>query len=122
LWFWIATAALSSLALWIFFTAFWGIAADLLALAWRPIRLGTQQEVLSRVERTNTLSRISPNTLFVEATPGLLNTATRSFGFVLPTQLQGALLIAPLQPRHTSLRRNERHAEGMPWISSPRSA
>jgi ABC-2 type transport system permease protein len=91
-----ATAALSSIAVWIFFTAFWGIIADLLAQAWRLIRLGTLQEVISRAELINTLSRISPNTLFMEATVGLLNPATRSFGFVLPTQLQSALLGAPL--------------------------
>jgi ABC-2 type transport system permease protein len=42
------------------------------------------------------LSRISPNTLFVEATVGLLNPTTRSFGLVLPTRLEGALLGTPL--------------------------
>lgn len=91
-----ATAAMSSIAVWIFFTVFWSIIADLLAQALRPVQLGTLQELLSQAELTQSLARISPNTLFIEATVGLLNPATRSFGFILPTQLEGALLGAPL--------------------------
>jgi ABC-2 type transport system permease protein len=91
-----ATAAMASIALWIFFTVFWSIIADLLAQALSPVRLGTVQEALSQVGLAQTLARVSPNTLFVEATVGLLNPTTRSFGFVLPTQLQGMILGAPL--------------------------
>ncbi len=91
-----ATAALASIAVWLFFTVFWGIIAGLIAQALRPIQAGTLQEALAQAELTLGLDRLSPNTLFVEATVGLLNPATRSFGIVLPSQLQGALLGAPL--------------------------
>jgi ABC-2 type transport system permease protein len=91
-----STAALASIALWIFFTVFWSIIADVLAQALKPVQLGTLQEALAQAQLTLALARISPNTLFIEATVGLLNPATRSFGFVLPTQLQGAILGSPL--------------------------
>jgi ABC-2 type transport system permease protein len=91
-----ATAALSSIALWIFFTVFWSIIAGLLAQSIRPIRVGTFQEVLSQTTLAQSLARLSPNTLFIEATVGLLHPSTRSFGFVLPTQLEGALVGQPL--------------------------
>ena len=91
-----ATAALASIAVWLFFTVFWGIIAGLIAQALRPIQAGTLQEALAQAELTLGLDRLSPNTLFVEATVGLLNPATRSFGIVLPSQLLGALLGAPL--------------------------
>ncbi|RMG94317.1 MAG: ABC transporter permease [Chloroflexi bacterium] len=91
-----ATAALASIAVWLFFTIFWGIIARLLAQAIRPIEVGTVQEVISQTTLLQILNRISPNTLYVEATVGLLLPATRSFGLVLPSQLQGAILGAPL--------------------------
>ncbi|GAB4575211.1 MAG: ABC transporter permease [Anaerolineae bacterium] len=91
-----ATAALASIAVWLFFTVFWGIIADLLAQTLRPIEIGTLAEAIRQAELAQALSRISPNTLFVEATVGLLNPTTRSFGLVLPSELQGALLGSPL--------------------------
>ena len=42
------------------------------------------------------LRRISPNKLFVEATIALLSPAVRSLGLILPFELQGALMGAPL--------------------------
>ncbi len=81
---------------WIFFIAFWSILAELLGQALRPVRMGLFEELLSQAQLVQSLGRISPNALFVEATVGLLNPATRSFGFVLPTQLEGALLGTPL--------------------------
>lgn len=46
--------------------------------------------------RVEALLRLSPNTLYAEATVGLLLPSTRSLGFVLPTQMQGAIFGAPL--------------------------
>ncbi|MBW7884687.1 MAG: ABC transporter permease [Caldilineaceae bacterium] len=91
-----ATAALASLSVWLFFTIFWGILAGLLAQTLSPIQYSTPQEILQQIELEQTLSRLSPNTLYVEATIGLLNPAVRSFGLLLPTQMQGAILGAPL--------------------------
>lgn len=91
-----ATAALASIAVWLFFLIFWNILAGLLAQTLQPVQIGTLQEVFSQTQLAQALSRLSPNTLYVEATLALLLPATRSFGLVLPSQLQGALLGSPL--------------------------
>jgi len=91
-----ATAALASIAVWLFFMIFWDIVVRLLTQALYPTQAQTVQELLSQTQVAQTLARISPNTLFVEATVGLLQPAVRSFGLVLPSQLQGALLGSPL--------------------------
>lgn len=91
-----ATAALGALAVWLFFTIFWGMLTSLLARLISPITYGTAQELLRQIQTEQALSRISPNTLYVEATLGILNPAIRSFGILLPTQLEGAIVGAPL--------------------------
>jgi len=91
-----ATAALSSIAVWLFFTIFWGILADLLAQVLRPASPNFPQSILSQAELALNLTRLSPNTLYGEAMLALLNPAVRSLGLVLPMQLQGAVLGAPL--------------------------
>lgn len=91
-----ATAALASIAVWLFFVIFWDILANLVARALQPVVAGTAQEILGQAQVLQTLSRFSPNTLYVEATVGLLNPVVRAFGLVLPSQLQGAILGTPL--------------------------
>jgi len=91
-----ATAALASLSVWLFFLIFWGILTSLVAQSLRPVRIGMLEEVIRQAELAIGLARVSPNTLFVEITVGLLQPATRSFGMILPSQLSGALLGAPL--------------------------
>ncbi len=91
-----ATAALAALALWLFTLIFWGMIVDLTVQAIRPVQVGLPEELIAQTELALALSRLSPNTLFVEATVGLLNPATRSFGLVLPTQMDGMILGAPL--------------------------
>jgi ABC-2 type transport system permease protein len=91
-----ATAALASIALWLFFIIFWDMLANLIANALAPAQFQSVQQVINQAQLLQTLTRISPNTLFVEATIGLLNPAVRSLGLVLPTQLQGAVLGTPL--------------------------
>jgi ABC-2 type transport system permease protein len=91
-----ATAALASIAVWLFFTVFWGIIASLLAQGLKPIQYGLLDEAVAQEKLLLALSRISPNTLFVETTIGLLNPAVRSLGLFLPFDLQGAILGAPL--------------------------
>jgi ABC-2 type transport system permease protein len=91
-----ATAALASIAVWLFFTAFWGIIASLLAQLLSPIQFGLPQEVLAQAQLELTLSRLSPNTLYAEVTIALLRPTVRALGLVLPIQLEGAVLGTPL--------------------------
>ena len=91
-----ATAALASIAVWLFFTVFWSIIADMLAQALRPVRMGLPQEILAQAQLGLALTRLSPNTLYSEAILATLNPAVRSLGLVLPIQLQGAVFGAPL--------------------------
>jgi len=91
-----ATAALASIAVWLFFTVFWGIIAGLLAQVLRPVETGFLEEVIAQVRLEMALARLSPNTLYGEATLATLNPTVRSLGLVLPTQLQRAVLGAPL--------------------------
>lgn len=98
-----ATAALASIAVWLFFTVFWGIIAQLLAQTLRPLQPGFLQSALAQAQLELALTRLSPNTLYAEATVALLNPVVRSLGLVLPIQLQGAILGAPLPLRQSLL-------------------
>lgn len=91
-----ATAALASIAVWLFFTVFWGIIAGLLAQVLQPVQIGLPQELLARARLELVLTRLSPNTLYAEAILAILNPSTRVLGLVLPIQLQGAILGTPL--------------------------
>ncbi len=91
-----ATAAMASIAVWLFFTVFWGILASILAQVLHPVQPDDLLGVLGQAQLELTLTRLSPNTLFGEAMMALLNPAVRSLGLVLPFQLQGAVLGAPL--------------------------
>lgn len=97
-----ATAALAAIATWLFFTVFWNILASLIAQSLRPVQYGLLQEALAQAELELALTRISPNTLYAEIAIALLNPTIRSLGFVLPFQLEGALLGSPL-PLHQSV-------------------
>ena len=91
-----ATAALSSIAVWLFFTVFWSIIASIVAQIFIPINPNFPETALYQIQLEQFLSRLSPNTLFAEATLALLNPVVRSLGPVLPIQLYGAVLGAPL--------------------------
>jgi len=91
-----ATAALASIATWLFFTVFWPMLAGLLTQMLRPIRLGLPQEIIAQTQLQMTLARFSPNTLYTETILAFLNPTLRSLGFVLPIQLEGAVLGTPL--------------------------
>ena len=91
-----ATAALASIALWLFFTVFWDMVAAGLAQALVPIRYGTLDEVVRQVNAVLALSRLAPGVLFSEIVIALLHPTVRTLSFVLPTQAQGAILGTPL--------------------------
>jgi ABC-2 type transport system permease protein len=91
-----ATAALASIATWLFFTVFWGMIASILAQVLRPVQFGLPQEVLAQAQLELALAHLSPNTLYAEATLALLRPTVRALGLVLPIQLEGAVLGTPL--------------------------
>jgi ABC-2 type transport system permease protein len=91
-----ATAALASIAVWLFFTVFWQMLTGLTAQILAPIRYGLVQEALAQANFQLMLDRISPNTLFAESAIALLSPAVRSLGILLPFQLEGAILGTPL--------------------------
>ena len=91
-----ATAALAALGTWLIFSLFWSIITPIIAgliagppeglLGPRLVYLDTQQII----------DRLSPNTLYAETALALLQPATRALGPVLLSQLEGAVLGAPL--------------------------
>jgi len=91
-----ATAALASIAGWLFLMVFWGIIAQMLARALLPVRVGFVEEVLAQTQLEMMLSRLSPNALYTEAVLAVLRPSVRSLGPILPMQLHGAVLGAPL--------------------------
>jgi ABC-2 type transport system permease protein len=91
-----ATAALASIAVWLFFTVFWGMIAGFLSQSISPIRVGLPQEILAQANTELALSRISPNTLYADTMIALLQPEVRSLGILLSAQMEGAILGAPL--------------------------
>jgi ABC-2 type transport system permease protein len=86
-----ATAALTTLGLWLFLTAIWP------ALASGAIRLlmpGADQATM--LIGGQMLARLSPATLYGETVLALLDPTTRALGPVYLSQLQGAIMGAPL--------------------------
>jgi ABC-2 type transport system permease protein len=107
-----ATAALASIAVWLFFTVFWGIVSGILAQSLSPVQFGSLDELLAQAQLELALSRISPNTLYAEVVLAMLNPAVRALGPVLPVQLSRAILGAPL-PFSQSLALIWPHLTGM---------
>ncbi len=91
-----ATAALASIAVWLFFTVFWDIVAGLLVPVLGPKQVTGAQDLLAFGELELALARISPITLYAETAIILLQPAVRSLGIVLPIQLDRAVLGSPL--------------------------
>ena len=87
-----ATSALVAIAAWLVLTLFAtllvGLVADVLAPAGAN---ATGNEVLANASLQQTLSRLSPTTLYQEATVVLLNPEVRTVGFVLPQQVDQAI-------------------------------
>jgi ABC-2 type transport system permease protein len=75
-----ATAALAAIAVWLFFTVFWGMLIGLIAQ-------GLARGAFNQIQLELFLARLSPNTLYAEAILAFLNPAVRAFGPLLPIQL-----------------------------------
>jgi len=86
-----ATAALVSLGLWLFLTLIWPALAPAIVIAFAP---SSNEETL--ILAAQYLSRLSPSNLFGEVVLAILNPTTRSLGPIYLSQLQGAVLGAPM--------------------------
>lgn len=91
-----ATAALASISVWLFFTVFWGMISGFMAQTISPVRIGLPDELLKLAHTELALSRVSPNTLYAEATVAMLRPEIRSLGILLSSQMEGAVMGAPL--------------------------
>ena len=86
-----ATAALVTLGLWLFLTLIWPALAPAIAQAFVPA-----QDPAALVITGQMLARLSPSTLFGEIVLAILHPTTRALGPVYLSQLQGAVMGAPL--------------------------
>jgi ABC-2 type transport system permease protein len=91
-----ATSALCALGLWLFFFILWPMIAQAITLGFAPNEIRSVDELVSLQELGLALQRLSPGTLFSEAVIGLLNPETRTLGPMLPFQMRGAIMGAPL--------------------------
>jgi ABC-2 type transport system permease protein len=86
-----ATAALVTLGLWLFLTLIWPALAPAIVAALAPT---SDEETM--VLAAQYLSRLSPSTMYGEIVLAILNPSTRTLGPIYLSQLQGAVLGAPL--------------------------
>jgi ABC-2 type transport system permease protein len=91
-----ATSALSALGLWLFFFILWPLIAQAITRAFVPPEITSLDQYIGLQELALTLQRLSPGTLFSEAVLALLNPETRTLGPMLPSQMRGAIMGAPL--------------------------
>jgi len=91
-----ATSALCSLGLWLFFFILWPMMAQGIVYAVVPPEVTSLNQYVAIQEFAIGVQRLSPGTLFSEALLGLLNPETRTLGFMLPSQMRGAIPGAPL--------------------------
>ncbi|HEX4409819.1 MAG TPA: ABC transporter permease [Xanthobacteraceae bacterium] len=94
-----ATAALITLGLWLLVTFIWPVLAGAFAQIIVPpdpryTALGLQTPGTAVLEQI--LARFSPSTLYAEVVVALLDPTTRALGPIYLSQLQGAVLGAPL--------------------------
>jgi ABC-2 type transport system permease protein len=91
-----ATAALAALGIWLLFALFWPVITPLVS----TLAAGPPDTIFgpnpAYLQVSQALDQVSPNTLFAESALALLQPATRALGPVFYSQIQGALLGAPL--------------------------
>ena len=80
-----------TLGLWLFLTLIWPALAPAIVAAVAPS--GNEETLILAAQY---LSRLSPSTMFGEVMLAILNPSTRSLGPIYLSQLQGAVIGAPL--------------------------
>ena len=94
-----ATSALTALGLWLLVSVLWPLIVQFVSTAVYPptaVQVLFGQPSIEQIELQQTLSRLSPSTLFGESVLGLLHPSTRSLGPVFMSQLEGAVMGTPL--------------------------
>lgn len=91
-----ATSALAALSVWLIFSVFWSMITPFVASALAPVDPYNPATLVTQFEVHHALARISPATLYGEISSMLLDPSSRTVGPVFMSQLQGALIGAPL--------------------------
>jgi len=94
-----ATSALAALGLWLLVSVLWPQVVQFISTEIYPpsaLQIVFGQPNPDQIELQQTLSRLSPSTLFGEAVTGILHPTTRALGLVFMSQLQGAVMGTPL--------------------------
>ena len=91
-----ATAALAALGVWLLFSLFWSVVTPLVTTLISGPPEGILGPNVDYLRTSHMVDRISPNTLYAEIALALLQPSTRALGPVFYSQVQGALLGAPL--------------------------
>jgi len=94
-----ATSALTALGLWLLVSVLWPLIVQFISTAVYPptaVQILFGQPSIEQIELQQTLSRLSPSTLFGESVLGLLHPSTRALGPVFMSQLEGAVMGTPL--------------------------
>ena len=86
-----ATSALSAISIWLFFSIFFNMIINLIAKAFTPSAMASENQVIGFQNFILDLLRISPGQLFSEATTTLLMPSVRSLGPLTMEQIQGAI-------------------------------
>jgi ABC-2 type transport system permease protein len=86
-----STSVLASVAVWLFFSIFYGMIVNLVAKAFEPTLMATPQQVLHYQQWIVNLLRILPSQLFSEATTTLLMPSVRSLGPLTMEQVYGTI-------------------------------
>ncbi|WP_321334617.1 ABC transporter permease [uncultured Bacteroides sp.] len=86
-----ATSALACIAMWLFFSVFYGMIINLIGKALVPPVTATTQQIMSYQRFMLDLSQFAPSELFNEATTTLLMPSVRSLGPLTMEQMHGAI-------------------------------
>jgi ABC-2 type transport system permease protein len=86
-----ATSALAGIAVWIFFSIFYGMIVNLLTRPFTPSQMASENQVIAFESFKLGLLRVMPNQLFSEATTTLLMPSVRSLGPLSMEQVYGTI-------------------------------
>lgn len=86
-----ATSALAGIAVWLFFSVFYGLIVDVIAKMAAPSRMASAREMINYQELIKNLLGILPSQLYSDATSTLLIPSVRSLGPLTIEQVYGAI-------------------------------
>ncbi len=86
-----ATSALACIAVWLFFSVFYGMIMSLVARAIMPPEMASEYRIVNFEHFMLNLMRVAPNQLFSDASTTLLMPNVRALGPLTTEQIQGAI-------------------------------